>query len=155
MTANSPRSTVEIADVQAQLADGPAPAAPAVDPPATLPTTTPTTAPSSIGADWLKGLTKFLTPAPASSHSDLQAQLELLQQRRSNEAASQASYDRWHQVAFALLTPLPKTSETVQLISWRLYAAADLPRGLEDDSALPAPGTFQARLCATGGSPSK
>ncbi len=95
------------------------------------PTTTPTTRATDDpnGAWWQR----WLASVPSETHIQTEARLDELRRER------QAAADRFvtpHRVAYALATPLPKTSETIGLLERELVSRADLPPPPSDDEDL-------------------
>jgi hypothetical protein len=98
------------------------------------PTTAPTTASTEPNLSWWD---RWLASAPRQTPAQADAELTDLRQQRAKVI------DRFgtsHRVALVIATPLPKTSETINLVERELIARADLPQTSEDeDSPDPSP----------------
>ncbi len=106
--------------------------------PATSPATQ-RSAPSTTGPWW----ERWLAFAPPETHTQTQSRLAELRDQRSKMT------DRFstpHRIAYAILTPLPKTTETIGLLERELISRAELPPVEEEDPATPTRGQPALRV---------
>jgi hypothetical protein len=119
----------EITLVEDRLSDAPT-TKPADDPP-----------PTPLSS-WTRQIFSFFGPTLPTDRPTLQQRLADLRRQRDRVTHH---FDRVHQVLYWFEVPLPKTTETVDLLQRNLIAAANLPRGLEDADLADNPSPFRAR----------
>jgi hypothetical protein len=109
--------------------------------PATRPVVDPPSRPATLFDQLTGGVVRLLGTAPPTDQVSLRQQLAKLQEQR---ARITHEFDRPERIVYLIDTPLPKTTETIALVSRKLVAAARLPEGLAVDSS-PDPYGFRAR----------
>ena len=93
------------------------------------PSEAPTTASTAPNLSWWD---RWLASAPRQTPAQAQSQLDDLREQR---AAITDRFGPSHRVVLAIATPLPKTTETINVLERELIARADLPQSSDEEDS--------------------